>query len=162
MKIPSKITLSTIAALLLSLLLLDSCKKNRSEDTTTGKTTVLALMPSGGNEISGSATIEENADHTFNIAISLSNTVKDSTVYLDVHNGNFEEPFGKHSIDLGSIKCTGGPVSNITNHISHLTLPDLTRAPISYDSILTYKAFINVSYFKTPHNVSTSIAHVDL
>lgn len=126
------------------------------------KTTVLDLIPAEGNSVSGKATIEENPDHSFNIVLNLLGTPKDSTIYIDVHNGDFQDPFGKQAINLGSIKGTGGPAYSTTRNLSHITLPDLTRAYISYDSLLTYKGFINLSYLQNPHQVATSIAHIDL
>jgi hypothetical protein len=162
MKTNFKIFLFVFAIAITAFVVLDSCKKNKAGVSTTGKEKALTLVASPANQVEGTVTIQENEDKTFNIVINLTKTAKDSMVYVDVHNGSFQDPFGKQAIDLGSIRCDGGSGSNITRNISHITLQDLSRAAISYDSILTYKAFINLSFSHTTHNVSTAIAHVDL
>ena len=159
MKFTNKFLFTAVICVLLSSSVLVSCKK---DDAIVKKTTVLELIPSEASSVSGKATIEENPDHSFNIVIDLLGTPKDSTIYIDVHSGIFQDPFGKRAINLGSLKCAGGPASNTTRNISHIYLPDLTRASITYDSILTYKGFINLSYVEHPHEVGTSIAHIDL
>ena len=159
MKFTNKYLFPAAFCVFLSSSVLVSCKK---DDAIVKKTTVLELIPSEASSVSGKATIEENTDHSFNIVLNILGTPKDSTIYIDVHNGNFQDPFGKQAINLGSIKCAGGPASNTVRNLSHITLPDLTRASITYDSILTYKAFINLSYVQAPHVVGTSIAHIDL
>ena len=160
MKFTNKYLFPAAFCVFLSSSVLVSCKKE--DATIVKKTTVLEFIPTAENSVSGKATIEENPDHSFNIVLDLLGTPKDSTIYIDVHNGNFQDPFGKQAINLGSIKCAGGPASNTVRNLSHITLPDLTRASITYDSILTYKAFINLSYVQKPHEVGTSIAHIDL
>lgn len=144
-------------------LLFSSCKKEGEDPGTQpgGRETVLAITPSGSNEIAGSVKIEENPDSSFNIVINLTKTPMD-TVYIDMHNRDFVDPFQKAAMDFGYIVGTGGPASITKSNISRISLPDESRTDITYDGILVYHAFINFSSSHTAHNTSTAIAHVDL
>ena len=140
-----------------------SCQKENSDSPETkDRKTIMPLTPSAGNSIGGSATIEENKDHSFNVKIDLTNTMKDSVIYIDMHNGSFQDPFQRQAVDLGSIIGTGGSASNVTSNIKWVTLPDLSRVRFSYDSILNFKGFINISSSYSVHRVSTAIAHVTI
>ena len=140
-----------------------SCQKELKDtgSKTTSGTTILTLMPSPESNISGTATIEKNKDESFNIKLELLNTTKDS-MWIDIHNGSFADPFKRQAIDLGTIAGTGGIASKTILNIKKATLPDLTRITVPYDSILTFKGFINISSVGNPHNVSKTLAHVTL
>jgi hypothetical protein len=142
--------------------IVSSCKKDDPAATPTGRTTTKSLISSPGSTMGGSVTIAENKDQSYNIEIDLTNTPKDSTIYIDVHNGSFVDPFEKQANDFGTIVGTGGNVSKTILNVSKATLPDLTRVTVPYDSILTYKGFINIAFVSKPHNTSTTVAHVML
>jgi hypothetical protein len=144
-------------------LLVSSCQKELEDPGSApgDRESVLAITPEGSNEIAGSVKIEENPDSSFNIVITLTKTPMD-TVYIDMHNGDFIDPFGKAAMDFGYIVGTGGPATVTKSNISRISLPDESRADITYDGILVYHAFINFSSSHTAHNTHTAIAHVDL
>jgi hypothetical protein len=155
----SKISCTVIACLFLAFVV-PSCKKELKDPNskTTGRTTTLTLISAPGNPILGTATIEENKDSSFNIKLQFSNTPSD-TIWADIHNGSFADPFKRQAIELGAIVGTGGNASKTILNIKKATLPDLTRITVPYDSILTFKGFINVSSMYTPHRVNNTLAH---
>lgn len=157
----SKMLYIAIACLFLAFVV-PSCKKDdKDSKTTTGKTTTLALIPSPGSPLSGSIIIEENKDESFNIKLNFSNVTSD-TIWADIHNGSFVDPFQRQAIELGAILNAGGNASKTILNIKKGTLPDKTVIAIPYDSIFTFKGFINISSSYVTHRVSTALAHVDL
>jgi len=154
-------SLYTLIACLFLAFVVPSCKKEDKGSKPTGTTTIRPLIPSPGSTLSGTATIEENEDKSFNIKLDLLNTTTD-TIWLDVHNGSFADPFGKQAIDLGTVVGTGGSASKTISNLKRASLPDMTRIDVPYDSILTFNGFINISSVAKPHNTSTALAHVML
>jgi len=154
--------LYVVIACLFLAFVVPSCKKRDTEaPKTTGRTTTRPLVPSAGSPISGSVTIEENKDESFNIKLQFLNTTTD-TIWLDIHNGAYADPYQRQAIDLGTIVGTGDTASKTILNIKKATLPDLTRITVPYDSILTFKGFINIASAAKPHNTSTTLAHVML
>ncbi|HQS52445.1 MAG TPA: hypothetical protein PLN99_11150, partial [Daejeonella sp.] len=64
----------------------------------------------------GKAIIAENADHSFNVNITLQNTVKDTVEVMHIHNGTIAAP-GNIVIPLTSITGTGGQATGTTLNI---------------------------------------------
>lgn len=154
--------LCLLTPIFILVLLISSCQKELEDPgSAPGDRQTVLTMTSASNEIAGSVTIEENPDSSFNIVINLTKTPMD-TVYIDMHNGDFVDPFGKPAMDFGYVVGTGGAVSITKANISRISLPDQSRADITYDGILVYNAFINFSLSNTVHNTSTAIAHVTL
>lgn len=141
-----KLSRRFIVAIAFGCIALTSCKKDddNAPATTTGRTTTVNLLPTDGSNVSGTAVFEENVDHTFNIRINLQNSLKDSMMPIDIHNGSYPA-LGRQAIDLGTIKGTGGAASGVTNNIGMITDVNGNRVTITYDSVIVYKGVINVS-----------------
>ena len=98
MKTISLKTFNSISAKVIALMLalifsfsFSSCeKKDVATTTATLRTKEIILSPTAGNTQSGKAVIAENADHSFNVSITLQNTVKDSVMVMHIHNGSIQ------------------------------------------------------------------------
>ena len=130
MKTISFKTFNIIGSLLITLfllsLLLTSCeKKDAATSSATLRTKEVVLNATANSSVSGKAVIAENADHSFNVSITLQNTIKDTVMVMHIHNGSIASP-GNISVPLIDIKGTGGTANgttlNITSGMSLLPL----------------------------------------
>ena len=146
-------TFNSIAAIFLALVLavifsfsFSSCdKKDVATTTATLRTKEIILNPTAGNTQSGKAVIAENADHSFNVNITLQNTVKDTVMVMHIHNGSIASP-GTIAIPLSNITGTGGQATGTTLNIASATSPTGTTVAITYDNIIAYAGYFNIHY----------------
>ena len=146
-------TFNSISAIVIALLLavifsfsFSSCeKKDVATTTVTLRTKEIILSPTAGNTQSGKAVIAENADHSFNISITLQNTVKDTVMVMRIHNGSIASP-GTIAVPLSSITGTGGQAVGNTLNITTATSSANTTVPVTYDNIITYAGYFNILY----------------
>lgn len=123
-----------------------SCeKKDVATTTATLRTKEIALTSTAGNTISGKAVIAENADHSFNVNITLQNTVKDTVMVMHIHNGSIAAP-GTIAIPLTSITGTGGQATGATLNITSGTSAGGSNVVLTYDNIITYAGYFNIHY----------------
>ena len=124
-----------------------SCKKSVTvpvrDPSLRSKT--ITLMPTAGNTQSGTATFQENADHSFNVVINLNSSVKDTLMSIDMHNGTHDNMLYQ-AAELKGIMGTGGAVTGTTSNIKSVTTPDYKKVDMTYDGIIVYQAVVNVSY----------------
>ena len=147
---------NSIATVILMLLLafvfsipFSSCeKKDVATTTTTLRTKEIILNSTSGNLQSGKAVIAENADHSFNINITLQNTVKDTLMVMHIHNGSITSP-GSIAIPLTNITGTGGQATGTTLNITTATSATGATVPVTYDTIITYAGYFNIHYSAT-------------
>ena len=153
MKSISLRTFNSLAAILIALLFaiifsfsFSSCdKKDVATTTATLRTKEIILNPTAGNTQSGKAVIAENADHSFNVSITLQNTVKDTVMVMHIHNGSITSP-GTIAIPLNNITGTGGQAVGNTLNITTATSAANTTVPVTYDNIITYLGYFNIHY----------------
>lgn len=146
-------TFNSVAAILITLFLavilsfsFSSCdKKDVTTSTTTLRIKEITLSPTAGNTQSGKAVIAENADHSFNVSITLQNTVKDTVMVMHIHNGSIASP-GTIAIPLSNITGTGGQAVGNTTNITTATSATNTNVPVTYDNIITYLGYFNIHY----------------
>lgn len=123
-----------------------SCeKKDVATTTATLRTKEIILTTTAGNSVSGKALVAENADHSFNVNITLQNTVKDTVMVMHIHNGNIAAP-GNIAIPLSNITGTGGQAIGTTLNIKSGTSSTNTTATLTYDNIIAYAGYINIHY----------------
>lgn len=101
------------------------------------------LKPWGSSGISGTAFVSENLDNSFNITVVLNKSVKDTIHIMNVINGT-ESSQGNVAFKLTDVKGTGGSVAAETRNIGQFVQATGSSKSLSYDEILTYKAFIKV------------------
>lgn len=134
--------LFTILLVFIFSIFLGACKK----DTTTAlRTKEIILNPTTGTTISGKAVITENVNHSFNINITLQNTVKDSVMVMHIHNGSIVLPINI-AISLSSIKGTGTQATGSTLNIASGISPTGTTINLNYDSIIKPSRYFNVHF----------------
>ena len=124
-----------------------SCKKSVAtpvRDPALRSTTII-LTPISGNMQSGTAIFQENADHSFNVVINVNNTVKDTLMSVDIHNGNHNNMLYQ-AVELNGVKGNGGLATSTTLNIKEVTNADYKKIPMTYDGIIVYQAVVNVSY----------------
>ena len=146
-------TFNSITAILIALFFavifsfsFSSCeKKDVATTTATLRTKEIILNPTAGNTQSGKAVIAENADHSFNVSITLQNTVKDTVMVMHIHNGSITSP-GTIAIPLTNITGTGGQATGTTLNITTATSPTGTTVPLTYDNIIIYAGYFNIHY----------------
>ncbi|MDQ2719868.1 MAG: hypothetical protein M3Z26_08950 [Bacteroidota bacterium] len=140
------IIISLLIALLLFSLLCTSCeKKDAATSSATLKTIEIQLIATTGSSVMGKAVIAENADHSFNVAITLQNTVKDSVMVMHIHNGSIASP-GNISVSLTDIKGTGGAATGTTLNITSGMSSTGATVSLTYDSIIKPTRYINIHY----------------
>jgi hypothetical protein len=123
-----------------------SCeKKDAATTTATLRTKEITLTSTAGNTVSGKAVIAENADHSFNVNITLQNTVKDTVMVMHIHNGSISAP-GSIAIPLTSIKGTGGQGVGTTLNIKTGTSSTGAIVNLTYDNIIIYDGYFNIHY----------------
>lgn len=124
-----------------------SCeKKDVATTTATLRTKEIALTATAGNTVSGKAIIAENADHTFNVNITLQNTVKDTVMVMHIHNGSIAAP-GNISIPLTNISGTGGQAAGSTLNISSGLSATGSTVALTYDNIIVPATrYFNIHY----------------
>lgn len=105
----------------------------------------ITLLPTAGSTQSGTAIFQENADHSFNVVVNLSSSVKDTLISVDIHNGNHSNMLYQ-AVELKGIMGTGGAVTGTTSNIKAVTTPDYKKIDMTYDGIIVYQAVVNVSY----------------
>ncbi len=151
---------ATIIALCLIAILsfsLTSCeKKDAATSAATLRTKEIVLNSANGSTVTGKAVIAENADHSFNVSITLQNTIKDTTMVMHIHNGSITSP-GNISVPLTPIKGTGGAATGTTLNIISGTNATGTSVSLTYDSIIKPTRYINVHY--SAAQINTIIAH---
>ena len=122
-----------------------SCKKISGTTNPNLRSKTIILTPTPGNLQSGTAVFLENADHSFNVVINLTNTVKDTLMSIDIHNGNHNNMLYQ-AVELKGVMGTGGNATSSTLNIKEITTADYKKVPITYDGIIVYQAVVNVSY----------------
>ncbi len=153
MKTISFKTFNSIATVILMLLLafvfsisFSSCEKaDVATTTTTLRTKEIILNSTSGNLQSGKAVIAENADHSFNVNITLQNTVKDTVMVMHIHNGSITSP-GSIAIPLTNITGTGGQATGTTLNITTALSATGTIVPVTYENIITYAGYFDIHY----------------
>ncbi len=153
MKTISFKTFNSIAVVILMLLLafvfsisFSSCEKaDVATTTTTLRTKEIILKSTSGNLQSSKAVIAENADHSFNVNITLQNTVKDTVMVMHIHNGSVASP-GAIAIPLTNIIGTGGQATGTTLNITTALSATGTIVPVTYDKIITYAGYFDIHY----------------
>ena len=144
---------NSISAVIIALLLavifsfsFSSCDKTDvATSTATLRTKEITLSSTAGNTQSGKAVIAENADHSFNVLITLQNTVKDTVMVMHIHNGSIASP-GTIAIPLSNITGTGGQATGNTLNITTATSAAATTIPVTYDNIITYLGYFDIHY----------------
>lgn len=140
------ITSSLMIALIFLSSLFTSCeKKDAATSGATLRTKEIVLNPTAGNTVSGKAVIAENADHSFNVNITLQNTVKDTVMVMHFHNGSIASP-GNISVPLTPITGTGGQATGTTLNISSGMTATGAIVNLTYDDIISPTRYINVHY----------------
>ena len=139
-----KLTL-TFAAIIAFSAILSSCKKNSGTSNLNLRSKTIVLIPIGANLQSGTAVFLENADHSFNVQINLTNTVMDTVMSIDIHNGNHTS-MKYHALELHGVKGTGGNVSYTTSNINMIYDANAVLGPVTYDQIIVYPGVVNISY----------------
>ncbi|MEO6133869.1 MAG: CHRD domain-containing protein [Ginsengibacter sp.] len=146
------LTSSLIIVLVLLSLLLASCeKKDAATSDATLRTKEVVLTGTTGSSVMGKAVIAENADHSFNVNITLQNTVKDTVMVMHIHNGSIASP-GNISVPLTNIKGTGGAATGTTLNINSGMSSTGATMSFTYDSIVKPTRYINVHYSATQIN----------
>ena len=153
MKTISFKTFNSIATVILMLLLafvfsisFSSCEKADVATTTaTLRTKEIILNSTSGNLQSGKAVIAENADHSFNVNITLQNTIKDTVMVMHIHNGSIPSP-GAIAIHLTNITGTGGQATGTTLNITTATSATGATVPVTYDNIIIYAGYFDIHY----------------
>lgn len=123
---------------LVALITVSSCKKDKS--SLRSKDYALSAVTTGA---SGTVTISENADKSFNIKVSLNKSVKDTVHLAKLYSGSLTNP-GALAVTLSNITGTGNAASGETRNITQIKLADNSMKNVTYDSIINYKAFIKV------------------
>ncbi len=124
-----------------------SCeKKDAAATTATLRTKEITLTSTAGNTVSGKAVIAENADHSFNVNITLQNTVKDTVMVMHIHNGSIAAP-GNISIPLTNITGNGGQATGSTLNIASGLSATGTTVALTYDNIIVPATrYFNIHY----------------
>lgn len=126
-----------------------SCeKKDVAATAATLRTKEITLTPTAENTINGKAIIAENADHSFNVNITLQNTIKDTVMVMHIHNGSIAIPINI-AVPLTSVKGTGAQATGATLNINSGTSSAGTTVPFTYDSIIKPSRYFNVHYSAT-------------
>ncbi len=141
----STVVIALLLALIFSISFTSCEKPDVATTTATLRTKEITLNPTAGNLQSGKAIIAENADHSFNVSITLQNTVKDTVMVMHIHNGSITSP-GTIAIPLTNITGTGGQASGTTLNITTATSAAGPAVPVTYDNIITYLGYFNVHY----------------
>jgi hypothetical protein len=128
----------------LSVLFLISCSKDKSfENHLRSKEYILS--PVGNSGVNGRIVISENADSSFNVFVSIDPSILDTVHGLNIHNGSITSP-GILAIPLAGLTGNGGLAQVETRNITEVMMPDSTVQKISYDGILAFAGYLNVSY----------------
>ncbi|MDP4284390.1 MAG: hypothetical protein Q8891_08205 [Bacteroidota bacterium] len=136
---------------------LTSCeKKDAATSTATLRTKEIALDSANGYAVYGKAIIAENADHSFNVNITLQNTIKDTVMVMHIHNGSITST-GNISVPLTPITGTGTQATGTTLNINSGFNAIGSSVNLNYDSIIKPIRYINVHY--SASKLDTIIAH---
>jgi hypothetical protein len=132
---------TTVAGVFIMCLILFSCKKEervmRSKE--------YALAANGTSGVTGKVLITENPDASFNVAVTLNKSEKDTVHLVRLYNGRVDNP-GILAHNLFTIKGGSGQVSGQINSIKQIKGADNTTKNVTYDSIIAYNAFVKVHF----------------
>jgi len=115
-----------------------SCKKD--SNNLRSKTYPLTAVFAGAT---GTVTISENADKSFNIKVLVDKSVRDTLHLVKLYSGSLTTP-NAIALPLSTIVGTGNTASAETASIKQIKLPANSMKNVTYDSIINYKAFIKV------------------
>ncbi len=154
------ITSSLVIALAFLSFSFTSCeKKDAATSTAILGTKEIVLNPTAGSSVSGKAVIAENSDHSFNVSITLQNTLKDTVMVMHFHNGSIASP-GNISVPLTDITGTGGQATGTTLNITSGMTSTGAVVSLTYDSIIKPTRYINVHY--SASQINNVIANGDI
>ncbi|GAC1602326.1 MAG: hypothetical protein NVS3B8_13840 [Chitinophagaceae bacterium] len=137
-----------------------SCEKTDiPTSTATLRTKEIVLNPASGSTVNGKAVIAENADHSFNVQITLQNTVKDTVHVMHIHNGSIASPINI-AVPLTTIKGTGGQATGTTLNIKTAVAASGATVNITYDSIILPGRYFNVHYSAAQINKIVANANI--
>jgi hypothetical protein len=126
-----------------------SCSKEKSfengGDPSSLRSKEYALNEVGGSGVSGSIVISENNDSSFNILVSVNNSVQDTVHLVHLHNGS-PGSGGNVALTLESITGTGGATQSETTNISEIELSDRSIEKMTYDDIIKFTGYVDVHY----------------
>lgn len=128
----------TLPALII-IVAVSSCKKDK--DNLRQKDYSIAAVGTLG--ATGTVTVSENSDKSFNLKVSINKSVKDTVHLVKVFSGSLTTP-GALALTLGNITGSGNAVSGETRNIKQIRLADNSMKNVTYDSIINSKAFIRV------------------
>lgn len=111
----------------------------------------IILTPTTRNLQSGAAVFLENADHSFNVQLNLANTIQDTVMSIDIHNGTHNS-MKFHALGLHGIKGTGGNISYTISNINMTYDASAVLGPVTYDQIIVYAGVVNISYSYTQNS----------
>jgi len=130
----------TLPALII-IVAVSSCKKDKDKDNLRQKDYPIAAVGTLG--ATGTVTVSENSDKSFNLKVSINKSVKDTVHLVKVFSGSLTTP-GALALTLGNITGSGNAVSGETRNIKQIRLADNSMKNVTYDSIINSKAFIRV------------------
>jgi hypothetical protein len=137
-----KFVLKTVLAGVLVLpLIFFSCKKEGKEM----RSKEYSLAANGASGVTGKVLITENPDASFNIALTLNKSEKDTLHLVKLYNGRLTSP-GTLALDLTTLKGSGSGITGKWNSIKQLRDPNNVLKNVTYDSILNYNAYMKVHF----------------
>jgi len=134
-----KYGLAITLSVLIIIVAVSSCKKDK--DNLRQKDYSIAAVGTLG--ATGTVTVSENSDKSFNLKVSINKSVKDTVHLVKVFSGSLTTP-GALALTLGNITGSGNAVSGETRNIKQIRLADNSMKNVTYDSIINSKAFIRV------------------
>lgn len=126
-------------------LTLAACSKDDDNTNPNLRTQEYTLTPVANSGITGKVTLEENADHSFNVWVNLDSSATGVTHQAAILHGSIASP-GSIALMLDSIPGTGAAASSKTANVTQLWLADSSMMAVTYDSILAFDGSVNVYY----------------
>jgi hypothetical protein len=135
------VLMTTLVGVSVLSLIVYSCKKDEREM----RSKEYSLAANGTSGVTGKVLITENPDASFNVAVSLNKSDKDTVHLVRLYNGRVNSP-GILAHNLFTIKGGSSQVSGQINGIKQIKGADNTTKNVTYDSIIAYNAFVKVHF----------------
>ncbi|RYZ30278.1 MAG: hypothetical protein EOP49_39960 [Sphingobacteriales bacterium] len=153
-----QLSVRPVLFVVLSTFALVACKKDESLEKGL-RSFEYDLSEASGSGFNGKVLFTENIDSSFNVLVTLNQTLLDSMHAVNIYNGRIDSP-GTIAIPLLSIVGNGVAAQSETRDIREASLPDGLVIPLSYDAVLSFHGFVAVTLSET--RMDSVISHVDL
>ncbi|WP_119077537.1 hypothetical protein [Chitinophaga alhagiae] len=134
-----------LIAIAVSGITIASCSKNEEPDKVYRSKEY--PLKDKANAAAGKVTVQETSDSTFRLTIRLDKSTKDTSYTFAILKGSTGTPTSDTAFAMRiTSQTTGAPVDAKFDRIDSIQIDETHKQKFTYDSLLKYQAFVNVTF----------------